>query len=116
MLAASFSMKGMHAQALAQNDSAPYWGPTNRPILLAKAGKRALAIKAYDQVRSIMSPVSKAEFYATLGDKESAIEWLQRAYREPSGELMLIRGDAFLDNLRDDPRFGELLKAMHLRE
>jgi len=114
MLAASFSMKGMHAQALAQNDSAPYWGPTNRPIFLAKAGKRALAIKAYDQVRSIMSPVQKAEFYATLADKESAIEWLQRAYREPSGDLMLIRGDAFLDNLRDDPRFAQLLKAMNL--
>jgi serine/threonine protein kinase/Tfp pilus assembly protein PilF len=114
MLAASFSMKGMHAQALAQCDSMPYWGPPNRPIFLAKAGKRALAMQAYSKVRSTMSPVSKAEFFATLGDKESAIEWLQRAYREPSGELMLIRGDAFLDNVRDDPRFKELLRKMNL--
>jgi len=115
-LALAFSSKGMHAEALAHNDSAPYWGIMNRPIFLAKAGHRALAMKAYEQNVSMMNSYSKAEFFALLGQKDSAFHWLQRFYREPSGDIIFLPHDPFLDNLRDDPRFGELLKAMHLRE
>ena len=114
MLACTYSVKGMHKEALTQNDSSLYWGIMNRPIFLANAGNRTLAMAAYDQVRSKMSPYSNATFYALLGDKDSAFQWLQRAYQEPSGEMLWFPNDPFMDNLRDDPRFKELLKRMNL--
>jgi len=114
MLAWALAVKGMHVQALAQCDSMQQLGPMTRPVVLANAGNRALAIRAYDQVRSGLSPSDKARFYALIQDKESAFHWLQRAYREPDAIFLSVRVDPFLDNLRDDPRFRELLKKMNL--
>jgi tetratricopeptide (TPR) repeat protein len=113
-LSCAFSVKGMHAEALALCDSAPYSGTMNRPFFLAKAGKRDLAIKAYEQNVSMINSYSKADFFALIGQKDSAFYWLQRFYREPTGEILWLPHDPFLDNLRDDPRFAELLKAVHL--
>ena len=117
-LAMALSFKGMHAEALAHNDSAQYWGITNRPFFLARAGSRALAIQAYERGRSSpnFNDYTKAGFFALIGEKDSAFYWLERFYRDPSGELSWIRSDPGLDNLRDDPRFKALLKKMNLAE
>ena len=48
-----------------------------------------------------------AESYAVLGEKESALHWLDRAYSERSSELVFIRIDWALDGLRSDPRFQD---------
>jgi len=44
-----------------------------------------------------------------LGDHDSAIEWLQRAYDERSYWLIYLRVDPALDSLRSDSRFAKLV-------
>ncbi len=51
-----------------------------------------------------------------VGDKELALVWLDRAYKERSSWLPEINVDPVWDNLRDDPRFKDLLKRMNLPE
>jgi hypothetical protein len=53
-----------------------------------------------------------AEIYVALGEKEAAFKLLDKAYDEGSIDLVLAKVDPRLDPLRDDPRFGELLKKM----
>jgi len=52
--------------------------------------------------------------YATLGDKDQAFAWLERADKERDGILTRIKVDSRFDNLRSDPRFTELLKRLGL--
>ena len=115
-LAFSYSMKGMHAEAWAHNDSAHYWGISNRCLLLEKAGKHALAMRAFKDDRSNpnFNDYTIANFFSLIGEKDSAFYWLERFYREPSGELVFIKNDPLFDNVRDDPRFNALLKKMNL--
>jgi DNA-binding winged helix-turn-helix (wHTH) protein/tetratricopeptide (TPR) repeat protein len=55
-----------------------------------------------------------ALIYAGLGDKDSAFAWLNKslAYRE--GMLAVIKVEPMFGNLRDDPRFANLLERMKL--
>ena len=55
-----------------------------------------------------------AEFYATLGERDRAFEWLDRAYEERAGFLIHIKLEPAFDNIRDDPRFAALLRRIGL--
>ncbi len=57
-----------------------------------------------------------AEIYAAWGEPERAFEYLQRAYAEGSDNIVTIAVTAWLRNLRDDPRFDDLLRRIGLRE
>lgn len=61
-----------------------------------------------------ISPYMVATIYASLGDKDKAFEYLERAYQERSSDLpYFLRADFRIDNLRSDPRFQELLRRMN---
>jgi hypothetical protein len=51
-----------------------------------------------------------------LGEKDKAFEWLTKAYEEHAGQLVCIRVDPWIKNLRSDPRYKELLKKMGLEK
>jgi TolB-like protein/Tfp pilus assembly protein PilF/tRNA A-37 threonylcarbamoyl transferase component Bud32 len=53
-----------------------------------------------------------AGVYAGLGDKDKAFEWLAKAYDERAGQMVIIQVDHWVDNLRSDPRYKELLKKI----
>jgi tetratricopeptide (TPR) repeat protein len=55
-----------------------------------------------------------AELYARVGDKDKAFEGLERSYQEHDMLLILIKVDPVWDDLRSDPRFGNLLHRMGL--
>jgi serine/threonine protein kinase len=55
-----------------------------------------------------------AESYAALGEKESALRWLERAASDRSPELVFIRIDWAWDGLRSDARFHNILSRMKL--
>ncbi len=61
-----------------------------------------------------VSPVAQAGLYVTLGEPDSAFEWLEKAYRERRGWLAYLRIEPMLDGLRNDPRFHRLLERMRL--
>jgi adenylate cyclase len=60
--------------------------------------------------------IDLATVYAGLGDKDKAFEWLERDFQTRNGKLGSIRWTVTLNNLRDDPRFKDLLKRMNLPE
>jgi TolB-like protein len=55
-----------------------------------------------------------AMFYADLGDKDQAFQWLTTAYQERDRLLVSLKTDFQLDPLRSDPRFAELVHKVGL--
>jgi adenylate cyclase len=62
------------------------------------------------------SETAIAGVYVSLGEKDKAIEWLQRAYERHIGYLVFINCDPTFDDLRPDPRFQSLLKKIGFRD
>ena len=49
-----------------------------------------------------------------LGDHDSALTWLEHSYEHRASYCVALKVYAFLDPLRDDPRFAELLRKSGL--
>ena len=58
-------------------------------------------------------PYGVALVHAALGDDEAAIDWLQKAFRLRDPSMVSLKTDPFLDPLRGDERFAELLRQMN---
>jgi TolB-like protein/DNA-binding winged helix-turn-helix (wHTH) protein/Tfp pilus assembly protein PilF len=56
-----------------------------------------------------------AQVYAALGEKEPALAWLERAYRNHEGGLILIHVAPAFQTIRHDSRFIDLLRSIGLR-
>ena len=52
--------------------------------------------------------------YAGMGDRERALEWLEKAYEKKDNAMIRLKVDPEWDTLRGDPRFTDLLKRMRL--
>ncbi len=61
-----------------------------------------------------VSPYDIAAVYAALGEKDQAFERLQTAYETRDVGLRYLKVDPAVDNLRDDPRFDDLLRRIGL--
>jgi hypothetical protein len=55
-----------------------------------------------------------AAIHAALGEKEPALEWLQRSFLAHEGALTWIKIDPRFDPLRGEPRFKEIVRRMGL--
>ena len=55
-------------------------------------------------------PVDYASIYARLNQRDEAFEWLNKAVDSGDKYLFGLRVSSEWDNLRDDPRFQELLR------
>ncbi|HJP87179.1 MAG TPA: protein kinase [Gemmatimonadaceae bacterium] len=99
---------------------APPTGATTKATLaysLAAAGDRSFArdVAAEFQKRrenEYISPVDMTMVYLGLGDKQTALDWIERAIAERRGWAAYLRVHPMVDPLRDEPRFAELLKKM----
>ncbi len=81
----------------------------------AKSGDRAKAeaiIAKLNQMssHSFVSPSCTALVYLGLGEKQRALEGLEKAYEVRSQWVSLLKVDRIFDPLRSEPRFIELLK------
>jgi tetratricopeptide (TPR) repeat protein len=74
--------------------------------------RKALAELMETSTRRYVSPYSSATIYAGCGEKDLAFRWLERAYEERSGWLAWLKPEPVSDPLREDPRFGDLLRRM----
>jgi serine/threonine-protein kinase len=64
---------------------------------------------------SYVDPEPIAEIYIGLGQKEEALQWLERAYANRVPRLgWIAKREPLFDSLRSDPRFQSLLKRMRL--
>jgi hypothetical protein len=62
---------------------------------------------------SYVSPYMIATVYASLGEKDKAFEYLDKAFKEKSSDLSyFLKSDLRIDNLRSDSRFVDLLRRI----
>ncbi|MFQ5928164.1 MAG: tetratricopeptide repeat protein, partial [Acidobacteriota bacterium] len=85
------------------------------PIFLRQvvSGNRAEAIRTLENWRELSSWL-KAYYYALLGEKDRAIEWLNKCVDERTSWVSLINAMPTFEPLRNDPRFTDLLRRMRL--
>jgi TolB-like protein/Tfp pilus assembly protein PilF len=75
----------------------------------AEDAKRVLAELTDRTTRHYVCPYEIATVHACLGDKESALEWLEKGYHERADCMAWTGSDPKFDDLRGDPRFENLL-------
>src|SRR5881409_1274089 len=84
----------------------------------AKLGQRDEALKMLGQLQELatrryVTSYSFGLVHIALGEKDKAIDWLERAYRDRAGpDIALIKVDPFLDPLRGHPRFEALVQKI----
>jgi len=70
-----------------------------------ESAKAAIAELDDREEEGFVTSYNRVLVYAGLGEKELALDWLQRAYGERSYWLIYLKFDPVLDVLRDDHRF-----------
>jgi TolB-like protein/Tfp pilus assembly protein PilF len=126
VLARSYVTLGQHRQAIAELEKAMTFG-AREPFILAaqahayaRAGRQNEALKLVDELkqfkatRGITPTFAFIWAYAGLGDKEQAFAWLEKAYEERRQRMVWLNVDPFLDPLRSDPRFHDLVSRVGL--
>jgi predicted Zn-dependent protease len=91
------------------------WAKLELAFAYATAGSRAEAERIAREtiaLRDRFSPYDMATIYAAWGETDSALQWLRQAVEQRSVDVVWIRVDPRLDNVRPDPRFQEILKKM----
>ena len=88
---------------------------------LGAAGRTKEALQILDELTELakqryVAPYYFAGIYIGLGENERAMEYLQKCYEEHSHWLIYLHLDPSMDNLRDNPRFQELLQRVGLPE
>jgi TolB-like protein/Tfp pilus assembly protein PilF len=124
-LASAYALKGMYGEAIAQADKLISVWPTLEDSLIlsfmgwvyAVSGRqekaRGLLNRMLDlRERRYIDAYNIGSVYAGLGEKDKAFEWLNKAYEERAGQMIWIKVDPWIMNLRSDPRYKELLKKM----
>jgi serine/threonine protein kinase/tetratricopeptide (TPR) repeat protein len=65
------------------------------------------------RVTAVPGPAPRmAMFYTRVGERQRAIDWLERAYREHSGDMVFIKADPAFEVLHGDPRFEALVRRV----
>lgn len=99
-----------------------FWTVATQAAAYANLGKTDEARKIIEELHERVDEehVSLAAFailYAALGDKEQALDWLEKEYEERTGDALLyLKIAPYWDSLRSEPRFIALLKKMGLDE
>ena len=82
-------------------------------------GKNDEARKILDELKELserkyVSPYGLALICAGLGEKDQALEWLEKGYQKRAGFLIYLGRQPQFDALRSDPRFVDLLRRLGL--
>ena len=124
-LARCYTGKGLYKESIAeyekaiQNSGGSTFFVSAMMYSLAKGGQKKEAEKKLEELLKLSEdqPISTyvlARGYAAIGDKEKALEKLEKAFVERDGLMHVIKVDPNFSELRDEPRFQEILKKMRL--
>jgi TolB-like protein/Tfp pilus assembly protein PilF len=125
ILSQAYTRNGMYAEAIALNEQWLQTDPTNQfalreaGIAYAKSGRRDKAEEMISRYREIAKtqyvPTCRlASIYASLGEKDKAFEELNKAFEARDWELYRMNADQYFIELRDDPRYTEVIKRLNL--
>src|SRR3989475_1188337 len=121
-LGLAYLQKHMHDEAVAELQKAVQLSggsPTciaNLARAYVASGKRSEAVKLLGDLKNRSSPgypdSEIAVIYASLGDTDQAMNWLEKAYEKRFNPSVLLRPG--FDPLRSDPRFENLVRRIGL--
>lgn len=94
-------------------------GLVNLGCAQALAGRRSEALRTIEEMKTLakrryVSPAYVAMVFHDLGDKIQALDWWAKACENRDFGVTLLKVDPLNDDLRDDPRFVDLLRKARL--
>jgi tetratricopeptide (TPR) repeat protein len=125
MAAAVYSRRKDYEQAIAENRFAKRlspdqtWSDVGLSRILVNAGRLEEARAILDQLllRSkshFVPPSHIAMVYSALGDKEQALEWLEKAYDIHDPKLIMLKSPLFWKDVQNEPRFKDIKRRVGL--
>jgi len=128
-LATIYALKGMSREAIAQADKVlSAWPAAEDVMILSFLGWAYAVSGGQEKARNLLNRMLDlrtrryvdayliGDVYAGLGEKDKAFEWLNKAYEEHSGQVIFIKADTWIKNLRSDPRYEAILKKIGLEK
>jgi DNA-binding winged helix-turn-helix (wHTH) protein/TolB-like protein/Flp pilus assembly protein TadD len=99
-------------------DPRPSWRKLNLAEAYARAGRRKEALALVGDIvemqkREWVSPSGLALVYAALGEKDKAFKWWNKAIDERETHVVYLKALP-LQDVREDPRFSDLLRRVGL--
>jgi Flp pilus assembly protein TadD, contains TPR repeats len=122
VLGTALQLKGQLSDAIAEYSKAVELN--DDPSVLALLGQAYARAGQRDEAQKILVRLSgeaKSRYvqaysfvlmYLALGDKERAIDEMERGYRERDANVAQIKTDPMLDDLRGNPRFEALVNQI----
>ena len=115
--------KGMFAEAVAEARKARELNSANSQAAaqlgyaLAKSGKQAEARGLLEELLKLstqrhVSPGNIAQIYNGLGERDETFSWLERGFEQRDPKMVFLKVEPKWNNLRDDPRFQDLLRRV----
>jgi Tfp pilus assembly protein PilF len=92
---------------------------TGNALLAARSGNRELALAKLAALKERdreFGNFDSARIHAQLGDTDAAFDALNRAWEVRESSLLNLKVDPYLDPLRGDPRYAELVNSLGLPE
>jgi tetratricopeptide (TPR) repeat protein len=92
---------------------------SNLAIAHYRAGDEETTVRLLDEILA-MDPATYASYenvarvFVTLGDFESAFEWLERGYAARSRGMIFLNEQRSWDSVRDDERFQDLMRRLNM--
>jgi TolB-like protein/Tfp pilus assembly protein PilF len=117
-----YEERGEYAKAIGEFRKAEALDDT--PMILAglgyayaAAGEQSASQKVLDELQGLsekryVSPYFIAIVHAGRGEKDEALEWLEKAYADRSEMLAWLKVGPELDRLRTEPRFADLMRRV----
>jgi TolB-like protein/DNA-binding winged helix-turn-helix (wHTH) protein/tetratricopeptide (TPR) repeat protein len=126
-LGLAYSGKQMYPEALAEYqagitlDSKDEWSLSGLGWVYALMQDR---MKAEEIIRRLRQDARErpdlaleiAIIYSALGEKNEAFAWLEKAYQDRDGGLMLVNSYWYFAAIRSDPRFAQFVRKIGLPE
>jgi len=93
------------------------WYVSSLGYARAVSGDRAKAEQILQDLEELskqryVSPANRAAVYLGLGEKEKALDWLEKAYEDRDPIFWWIDGDQLYDSVRNEPRFQALVQKI----
>jgi tetratricopeptide (TPR) repeat protein len=122
-LALVYEMKGMYQEAVEEFlKTKSLTGANQETVAMLQAAYSGSGWQGYcRQELNRLKQEAKGKYvsskyfvlsYLQLNEKESAFEWLQKAYEERGEVLLYLKVDPRFDPLRSDPRFKDFLQRV----
>lgn len=126
-LATMYAINEKYSEAIAICEKGLLDDPTSSPFLsiagysYAKNGQRQMAEQIVNRLKEVEKTLYVSNFwvavvYGELGKRDEAFAELEKAYQERDYFMPRLKVEPFMDSLRDDPRFKDLVKRMGLPE